>query len=73
MSREVNEDPTAPKDGSVINVQFRNGTTTKARWNTGTERWEAPDSTGRWRVMNFHYPSDRFERWWPECEPPAGR
>jgi hypothetical protein len=62
---EVNEDPnSAPKDGSVINVQFRDGMTNKARWNTGTGQWEALDSIGHWRLMNFLHDSDRFELWW---------
>src|SRR5205823_6674435 len=39
---------TAPKDGSVINVQFPDGTQAQARWNTeGVARWEVLRGQGR--------------------------
>ena len=62
---ELNQDPnSAPKDGSIINVQFRDGMTNKARWNRGTGQWEALDSIDRWRLMRFLHGGDSFERWW---------
>ena len=45
MAHEINDDPTtAPKDGTVITVQFPDGKANKARWNTTTREWEALDS-----------------------------
>ena len=54
----------APKDGSVISVQFRDGTTNKAKWNRAAGQWEALDSIDRWRLMRFLHGTGSFQRWW---------
>jgi hypothetical protein len=53
---------TAPKDGSIINVQFPDRTWTKARWNKDTGHWEVPQRD-KWvpmRVVRIREPV----AWW---------
>jgi hypothetical protein len=37
---ETNDCSTAPKDGTVINAKFEDGTETEARYSTLTRQWE---------------------------------
>ena len=40
---------TAPKDGSVSNVQFSDGTEARARWSSeGIPQWEVLRASGEW-------------------------
>ena len=55
---------TAPKDGSVINVMFPDGTRAKARWNASSGKWEVLRQNGRLKSMKFDHPRDPV-CWWP--------
>jgi hypothetical protein len=44
---------TAPKDGSVFNVQFSGGEATKARWNSQAAEFEVLRETGEWVKMTY--------------------
>jgi hypothetical protein len=50
----------APKDGSLINVEFSGGEVMQARWDLGQERWRFPCHDG-------HAPTrrDTPHDWWP--------
>ena len=67
MPEETNDDwAAAPKDGSVINVQFSDGST-KARWNSqaaGGGQWEIADKNGRWIDMGYSRGRSTPIRWW---------
>ena len=56
---------TAPKDGSVINVQFPDGeTVTKTKWNVQTCQWEVP-RRGKWSSMRDVHGIRDPVVWWP--------
>ena len=56
---------TAPKDGSVINVQFPDGTQAKARWTTeGVPQWEVLRGGSEWDSMENDQGRQQPSRWW---------
>jgi len=56
---------TAPKDGSVINVQFPDGIQAKARWSTdGAPLWEVLRGSGDWVSMEYDHGRQPPSRWW---------
>ena len=62
---ETNEDwSAAPKDGSVLNVRFRDGTRARARWNAlNGDRWEVLRRSGEWVGMEYERYGDP-DVWW---------
>jgi hypothetical protein len=62
---ETNEDwSAAPKDGSVLNVRFRDGTRARARWNAlNAGRWEVLRRSGEWVGMEYERHGDP-DVWW---------
>jgi hypothetical protein len=62
---QTNDDwSTAPKDGSVINIEFRGGTRAKAKWNAQTARWEVLRHSGKWVNIKFEHGTDHPLVWW---------
>jgi hypothetical protein len=57
---------TAPKDGSVVNVQFPAGTQARVRWSSkGSGRWEAYSKKSRkWIGMEYQHGRNDPSRWW---------
>ena len=56
---------TAPKDGSVINVQFPDGTQAKARLSTeSAPQWEVLRGSGDWVSMDYEHGRQLPSRWW---------
>ena len=54
----------APRDGSLINVEFLNGEIRQARWDAATRRWQLPRSDGSLVTMD-HEPGCPPLDWWP--------
>ena len=38
----------APKDGTIFNAQYRDGTLTKVRWDETDQDWQGANAQGRW-------------------------
>ena len=56
---------TAPKDGSVINVQFPDGTQARAKWSTdGAPQWQILRGSGDWVSMEYDHGRQPPSRWW---------
>ena len=55
---------TAPKDGSVFNVQFSGGEATKARWNSQAAEFEVLRETGEWVKMTYDRGKAKPRFWW---------
>lgn len=57
---------TAPKDGSIVNVQFPDGTKAKAKWNAVSSggQWEVLRSSGKWVQMRFDHGINDPIVWW---------
>ncbi len=64
MIQTTDDWSTAPKDGSQINVEFRGGTRSEARWNAQTARWEVLRRSGKWVGMKFEHGTDHPFVWW---------
>jgi hypothetical protein len=63
---ETNDDwGAAPKDGSEINVQFPDGSKTRAKWNAQTGQWEVLRHSGEWVSMRYEHGIDDPVVWWP--------
>jgi len=60
---ETDDWNTAPRDGTVINVRFPDGTTTEARWNAQAGQWEAP-RRGKWANMRDVHGVREPTVWW---------
>jgi hypothetical protein len=69
--RMTEEWSTAPKDGSVINVEFPDGATSKARWNANEGRWEAIRANGTWVGMQYAHGLRDPIGWWHDRPPAA--
>jgi hypothetical protein len=56
----------APKDGSVINVAFRDPPHARARWNSDKGRWDVLSSTGSgvWIDMEYSRGVSKPILWW---------
>ncbi len=54
----------APKDGSLINVEFPDGEVTQARWDVIQQNWTMARSDGS-LVMMHHERQDLPQDWWP--------
>jgi hypothetical protein len=68
--RMTEEWSTAPKDGSVINVQFAAAVTSKVRWNATEGRWEVLRANGTWVGMQYAH-GLRDPVGWRHDRPPA--
>lgn len=61
---ETNEWHSAPRDGTVINVKFPDGTiVTEATWNAQTGQWETP-RRGKWASMRDVHGTREPTVWW---------
>ena len=60
----------APKDGSVINAKFPDGTHAKVRWDAKDEngRWTVRRSNGRWLGMDYDHGQNEPIIWWPSTD-----
>ena len=65
MAVFTDEWKTAPKDESVINVQFPNGQTAKARWSRDAGHWEMR-KMGKWMPMRDVGGACDPVVWWPD-------
>jgi len=54
----------APKDGSLINVEFQGGDVTQAWWDTGHMQWQMPLPDGHVVAMDRER-RDPPQDWWP--------
>jgi hypothetical protein len=54
----------APKDGSIINVEFVDGEITRARWDVVLKHWQVPRSDGNLVTMELER-HDLPQDWWP--------
>ncbi len=45
--------PDAPRDGTIIDASFRDGTTSKMRWSVDRTAWEVARSDGRWVLLQY--------------------
>ncbi len=62
---ETSDWSTAPKDGTVIDVKFEDGTETEARFSTLTRQWEVIYGPRKeWRRMEYVHKSPPI-CWWP--------
>ena len=65
MSATHEDWATVPKDGSVINVQFPDGTQAKARWSIeGSGRWEVYSKHRKWIGMAYQHGRNVPIHWW---------
>ncbi len=55
----------APKDGTIFNAQYSDGTVTKVRWSEAREDWEGALSDGRWRSLEYLRGTRPPVTWWP--------
>ncbi|HEX3347045.1 MAG TPA: hypothetical protein VHS58_02955 [Acetobacteraceae bacterium] len=56
---------TAPKEGSVIKVQFPDGTENTAKWDTKARQWDAR-LDGEWVSMAYAHGTRTPVVWWRE-------
>jgi hypothetical protein len=64
QTRSVTNWERAPKDGSLINVEFSGDEVIQARWDLDREYWKVPRSDGDIIMLHgesYEPPSD----WWP--------
>ena len=55
----------ARRDGSIINVQFSDGTRSKARWSFELGIWQVANSAGQWKAMSYFHGNSADPIWWP--------
>jgi len=54
----------APKDGSLINVEFSGGEVVQMRWDTRRMRWQMPQPDGD-MIMLREERQEPPQDWWP--------
>jgi ssDNA-binding replication factor A large subunit len=64
-TRAIAEWQRAPKDGSVINVEFQDGEIRQARWDFKLGDWQVPRPDGDAVPMRWER-RDLPQDWWPE-------
>jgi len=64
LARSVTDWQRAPKDGSLINIEFPNGEVTRARYDVFQKQWALPRQDGSLVCMQT-VRNDLPLDWWP--------
>jgi hypothetical protein len=64
LARSVTDWQRAPKDGSVINIEFPDGEVTRARYDVFQKQWAVPNHDGSLAWMG-NVRNDLPLDWWP--------